>query len=99
MMIFFIGYEQWFERLQRTTSQGLPYDYDSIMHYSSTKYSTSNASTIVPLNETVRLGIRKELLLLGAYPTKFDYLHINLLYCSGKIIFPAVEYFSLRDVA
>ena len=59
-----------------STTQGLPYDYKSVMHYRPTSYTFP---TISPIDYKISIYM------LGAsdVPTSTDYLHINLLYCRG----------------
>ena len=78
-----VGFEENFDPLYLVSStQELPYDYRSIMHFSSTEYSFKYPrQTLAPLNRTVaQLGG-------SSYPTRLDYLHINLLYCEGTCIY------------
>ena len=64
----------------RSTSQGLPYDFSSIMHVRHNAFSQhSSESTIVPFNRT----IPKTVLGNSTMATDLDFLHLNLLYCGG----------------
>ena len=68
----------WIEN--RTTSQGLPYDFSSIMHFRHLAFSRDgHKSTIIPRSRT----ISKTFLGSSATPTDLDFLHLNLLYCGG----------------
>ena len=61
------------------TTQGIPYDCESIMHYSSTAFSRNGQATIVPVARsacTGTLGQREGL-------TSSDRLHVTTLYCDG----------------
>ena len=60
-----------------TTTQNLPYDYASIMHYSHSTYS--GKSELVPRNRSIPLDYISS----AEEPTELDYLHINLAYCNG----------------
>ena len=62
-----------------TSTQGMPYEYRSIMHPTVCSFGKGrNKQTIVPLN------IRGTCSDTG-YPTVLDVLHINILYCEGNI--------------
>ena len=69
-----------FELLTHAGTQGIPYDYASIMHYSASELSKNGQFTIVPILDTVP----PDTLGSSITPTPFDYLHVNLLYCGGK---------------
>ena len=61
-----------------STTQGLPYDFGSIMnfvHYACSKNELS--STIIPVNDS----IPKEAIGVASRPSEQDYLDINLTYC------------------
>lgn len=62
-----------------STTQGLPYEYSSIMHYDSKMFSENGEATILPKVPNATMGTSRR-------PTQLDYLHINLLYCDGKEI-------------
>ncbi|MPC18390.1 Zinc metalloproteinase nas-13 [Portunus trituberculatus] len=60
-----------------TTNLGLPYDYDSIMHYGPNAFSRGTGPTIVPKQSGVYIGQRERL-------STNDVKGINMLYqCSG----------------
>ena len=62
------------------TTQGVPYDSRSIMHYSSTAFSRNGNPTILPRDSGIRasqLGQREGL-------TNLDLLHVRTLYCGGE---------------
>lgn len=61
------------------TTQGVPYDYHSIMHNSCLFASKNGSPTLLPLvsMDTNEVGVAK-------LPSEYDYLHINLLYCGGE---------------
>lgn len=61
------------------TTQGVPYDISSIMHYSSRAFSTNGNPTIVPVDSTIQLnqlGQRERL-------SNLDLQHVRTLYCGG----------------
>ena len=76
-------YEINFHVQENSTSQGLPYDFESIMHFRHNAFSNSRQkSTIFPQNLSFpsnRFGISN----VG---TSLDFLHVNILYCGGKVI-------------
>ena len=76
-----VGFEENFDVEVGATSQGVPYDYSSIMHLRHHAFSRElrYKSTMLPCNET----IDKSELGSSHTPTELDYLHINLLYCGG----------------
>ncbi len=62
------------------TTQGVPYDVLSIMHYGSTAFTKNGQPTILPLTESVSpsdLGQRTSL-------TSLDLEHLQALYCGGE---------------
>ena len=64
----------------RTTTQGVQYDYLSIMHFTNMQFSSNG-------NSTLELKAIKQIPLGGdKCPTSLDYFHIILLYCDGKKI-------------
>ena len=71
-----------FEINQLASTQGLPYDYKSIMHYPCTAYVRKDRGSfsIIPVNSS----IPPRLLGSSIEPTEYDFLHINLVYCGGK---------------
>ena len=80
--IFTAGYERNFEKATSffSTTQGVPYDYDSVMHYSSHAFSTNDQATITPRDKSVklsRLGQREGF-------SHNDVLHVKALYCPGE---------------
>ena len=75
------GFREKFWIQNRSTSQGLPYDFSSIMHFQHNAFSRGhNKSTVVPHNST----ISKTILGSSNEGTNMDFLHINLLYCGGE---------------
>ena len=78
--VAFVGYDEVFQIESRSTSQGLPYDYGSIMHFRHNAFSRDQIeSTVVPHSRT----ISKTILGSSATATDLDFLHLNLLYCGG----------------
>ena len=71
----------YFDILDELITQGVPYDYYSIMHYEYFAASKNNLPTMLPLNP----NIRPKDLGSASLPTEYDYLHINLLYCQGDV--------------
>nr|XP_039268552.1 tolloid-like protein 2 [Styela clava] len=60
--------------------QGVPYDYDSIMHYSDTAFSVNGSRTIIPLKSGAEnMGRITNL-------SKFDIQELNLLYECNPIL-------------
>ena len=79
VVIALAGFEQKFRIENKTTSQGLPYDFSSIMHFHHDAFSRDHKSTVVPRNRT----IPKTFLGSSATGTDLDFLHLNILYCGG----------------
>ena len=69
-----------FEIITDAVTQGLPYDFGSIMQMKHDAYSKNGLSTMIPLNDS----IPKEMLGQSTYPSQQDYLDIKLTYC-GEI--------------
>ena len=62
-----------------TTTQGVPYDLGSVMHYGARAFSRNRQPTIVPVDPSVSLnslGQRNGL-------SDSDVQHVNSLYCGG----------------
>ena len=75
-----VGFGGKFFIRNKSTSQGLPYDFSSIMHFRHDAFSRAlNESTVVTRNHT----IPKTILGGSTDATDLDFLHINLLYCGG----------------
>lgn len=80
---FSIGYTRNFERVDPifATTQGVPYDFDSLMHYDAYAFSINGKPTIIPIDSTIdktRLGQRDGFSIN-------DLLHVKALYCPGII--------------
>ncbi|KAG8309063.1 hypothetical protein J6590_095018 [Homalodisca vitripennis] len=69
------GQEDNFEKQDPSTvaSYGVPYDYNSIMHYGTHAFSRNREPTITPLKEGVEIGVRKNL-------SRGDVAKINIMY-------------------
>ena len=78
-VIALAGFEKKFRIENRTTSQGLPYDFSSIMHFRHNAFSRDNKSTILARSHT----ISETCLGRSATGTDLDFLHLNILYCGG----------------
>ena len=76
----YLGVEESFAVESNSTSQGLPYQIYSLMHFSHNSFAFSPLlSTITPKDTLVPL----ELLGKSTTALRLDFLHINLLYCGG----------------
>ena len=73
--------EDWneFKVNTKVGTQGVPYDYESIMHYPE---FIGSKRVIVPLRNISE----PPFLWQSNYPSLYDYLHVNLLYCNGRYI-------------
>uniref|UniRef100_A0A2A4K808 Metalloendopeptidase n=1 Tax=Heliothis virescens TaxID=7102 RepID=A0A2A4K808_HELVI len=56
------------------TDFGVPYDYDSVMHYPEKAFSVNGNKTIIPTKENVTIGQRQGL-------SESDILKLNKMYC------------------
>ena len=65
-----------------STTQGLPYDFNSTMHFQHNAFALPDKSTLEPRT----LTIPKTDLGCSATGTELDFLHINLLYCGGNVV-------------
>ena len=80
-VVTLVGFGDKFWIQSRSSSQGVPYDFSSIMHFRHNAFSFDrDESTVVPCNR----AIPKSILGSSATATDLDYLHINLLYCGGR---------------
>ena len=83
---YFSGYESKFAISDEFVTQSLPYDYYSVMHYTTYYYSKNKRNTIISKNLTVSndsLGNSDD-------ATEFDYHHLIFLYCDGMLLCVAV---------
>ena len=77
-VIAFTGFEQQFHIVKENAStQGIQYDYESVMQFHGTAFTKNNHRTIVRLNYVGdwRFPIQ--------FPTLLDLHHLNILYCGG----------------
>ena len=64
------------------TSQKLPYDFRSLMHFRRDAFARKKGlTTIFPRNRSINPGMLGK----GGSGTELDFLHVNLLYCGGKL--------------
>ena len=79
--VIFADYYSSFQMFHNSivTTQGVPYDYYSIMHYRAISSSKNGVLTILPLRNILSDEVGGKHL-----PTEYDYLHLNLRYCEGK---------------
>ena len=91
------GFETNFRIISQTfsTTQGVPYDYDSVMHYRADAFSSNGQPTIEPLNPDIdigRLGQREGL-------SENDIAHVKALYCGGQLSTPvniaSIKYYTI----
>ena len=74
----FTGQVREFDILDENTStQGVEYDYKSVMHLGVFAFSMGNLETIVPLKSPYPFYGTK-------YPSALDIFHVNILYCEGN---------------
>ena len=83
LIVSLSGLESQFDitRLSYVTTQGIPYDFKSVMHYGAYAFSIDRRRlpTIEPLDSNIplsELGQRE-----GFSPS--DIVHVNTLYCGG----------------
>ena len=76
-----LGYGRHFAVEVGASSQQVPYDYSSVMHFRHNAFSREirHKSTVLPRNQ----AIPKSELGSSYTGTNLDFLHINLLYCGG----------------
>ena len=77
-----VGFENQFTMLSTNmaTTQGVPYDFGSIMHYSARAFSRNNEPTIRPRSSSVSLNSLGQRDVLSSR----DIQHINRLYCNDR---------------
>lgn len=76
------GFENNFQKVNPNiaTTQGVSYDFDSIMHYGARAFSRNGQNTLEPISSAIsisRLGQR------NGFSTR-DLQHVNGLYCSSS---------------
>ena len=90
-----VGFEGMLQTESSSTSQGLPYDFSSIMHCQHNVFSSKLfASSVVPRNRS----IPKTVLGSSVRGTRLDFLHINILYCEGTRMLNAYNVVELVDI-
>ncbi len=79
---FTAGLESNFQSVSRAfvTTQGVPYDLSSIMHYGAYAFSRNGQPTIKPRNPSIPLSTLGQ---RGGLSRK-DFMHINALYCEDS---------------
>lgn len=85
----FIGTESNFDITNPSfvTTQSIPYDLGSIMHYSAFAFSNNRQATITPVDSNIplsALGQRQGL-------SDMDLEHVTTLYCGGKFLGAALH--------
>ena len=75
----YTGRKSRFTILDDFVTQSLPYDYQSVMHYTINAYSKNDQPTIISRKSCVP----NETLGSAEDPTDLDFLHLKLLYCQG----------------
>lgn len=82
--MLFEGDEGMFALELNATSQGLPYDFESVMHFrhDASSHNNYNSTILAKVQNT-----SSETLGSSNMGTDLDFLHIRLLYCGGKRIF------------
>ena len=72
------GFERNFDIIHSVNTQGVPYDYGSIMHYSANAFSTNEQPTIEPKDSSVPLSALGQ---RNGFSLQ-DLQHVNTLYCT-----------------
>ena len=79
VFIGFTGLVGEFDILDKNTStQGLAYDHQSVMHLGLSAFAKLNTRSMIPFEYSCHVSYR-------AYPTPLDILHTNILYCEGNV--------------
>ncbi len=80
MHTHFTGVENNFDIVSRSfvTTQGVPYDISSVMHYGAFAFTRNGRPTIQPVDSTVALN---QLGQRSGFST-LDLQHVNTLYCN-----------------
>ena len=82
MEFVYLGAKPFFQKWFDTITHGLPYDYRSVTHHSAFQFARGSLPVIVPKNDSIPVDI------LGSgndqFPSEYDTLHVNLVYCDGK---------------
>ena len=69
--------------ITNAVTQGLPYDFHSIMQFKHNAGSKNGQSTMIPVNDS----IPKEMLGQSNDPSQQDYLDVMLTYCGERNVF------------
>lgn len=71
------GLEHNFDKYDETviSNFGVPYDYDSVMHYPATAFSVNGEKTIITLDPEAEIGQRTHL-------SEYDISRFNAMYCA-----------------
>ena len=85
LITLFAGVESNFEKVSSAfaTTQSVPYDYRSIMHYSAYAFSQNGNPTIEPINSSVSL---RDLGQRSGFSDS-DLQHVNVLYCGESELY------------
>ena len=84
--------------VKHSSTQGLPYDYSSIMHYRANTFIMSSSDKVGFSITPVNTSIPSSLLGAANFPTKFDFLHINLMYCGGICMMTNLKLFLVKVI-
>ena len=79
ILTLFTGHHWQFYILDENVStQGIMYDYQSVMHLGYKAFGKKHLRTITPLKYKAVRGNSNYM-----YPTVYDFHHLNVLYCKG----------------